>query len=73
MASMRKVNERAASAAEDYRHAAAVVVIAALEARVRGIEPFESETYMRMKRRAGAYHARWMAAERLAEEMAAMR
>ena len=73
MASMRKIERDAKSAAQAYRSAAAEVVLATINERQKGREPYESAEVQRLKRRAGAHHAQWLAAERRVEEAMARR
>jgi hypothetical protein len=70
MASMRKIKGRAETAYTTYRTAAAAVVTSHLDLTNAGVEPSTSEDHMRLVRRAGAYHAQWLAAERRVEENA---
>jgi hypothetical protein len=68
MASMRKLRRNAEHAAAAYRAAAADVITATLNERTAGREPSDSPDVQRLRRRSGAYHAQWLAAERRVEE-----
>jgi hypothetical protein len=68
MSSMRKLQRRAEQAGAAYQASAADVIVATLNEQAAGREPSDSPQVQRLRRRAGAHHAQWLAAERTVEE-----